>query len=67
MEILTEMKIEKVRKGWYQVTLNIEGKKSTMFAFSRKEANEKARFLLRTGERDAQKTEGENSRAKAAE
>ena len=58
MEILTEMKIEKVRNDWYRVTLNIEGEKFIMFAYSRKAATEKACFLLRTGERDAQKTEG---------
>lgn len=58
MEIITEMKIEKVRKDWYRVTLNIEGEKFIMFAYSRKEAQEKACFLLRTGERDARKTEG---------
>ena len=67
MEIITEMKIEKVRDDWYRATLNIEGKKITMFAFSRKEAHEKACFFLQAGERDAEKTEGENSRAKAAE
>jgi len=67
MEVITEMKIEKVRNDWYRVTLNIEGKKSMVFAYSRKEANEKARFLLRTGERDAEKAEGENARAEAAE
>jgi len=66
MEVITEMKIEKVRNDWYRVTLNIEGKKSMVFAYSRKEANDKARFLLRTGERDAEKTQSENARAEAA-
>jgi hypothetical protein len=67
MEVITEMKIEKVRNDWFRVTLNIEGKKITMFAYSRKEANDKALFLLRTGERDAEKAEGENARAEPAE
>jgi hypothetical protein len=67
MEVVTEMKIEKIRDDWFRVTLNVKGKKVTMFAYSRKDANEKARFLLRTGERDAEKAEGENARAEAAE
>ena len=58
MEVVTEMKIEKVRDDWFRVTLNIGGKKITVFAYSRKEANEKACFLLRTGEKDAEKAEG---------
>ena len=58
MEILTEMKIEKVRPKWYRVTLNIEGEKFIMFAYSRKEAQEKACFFLQAGEKDAEKTEG---------
>jgi len=66
MEVVTEMKIEKVRDDWFRVTLNIGGKKITVFAYSRKEANDKARFLLRTGERDAEKTQSENARAEAA-
>ena len=68
MEVVTEMKIEKIRDDWFRVTLNVKGKKVTMFSYSRKDANEKARFLLRTvGERDAEKAEGKNARAEAAE
>jgi|TARA_R110002012_G_scaffold103731_1_gene243739 hypothetical protein len=67
MEIITEMKIEKVRDDWFRVTLNVKGKKITMFAYSRKEANEKALFLLRTGEKNAEKDESENAQTEAAE
>jgi hypothetical protein len=51
------MKIEKVRNDWYRVTLNTEGKKFIMFAYSRKEAQEKACFFLQAGEKDAEKIE----------
>ena len=66
-EAVTDMKIEKIRNDWYRVVLNIYGKKITVFAYSQKEANEKACLLLRTGEdKDAKKIESDTAKTKTA-